>query len=150
MSWHIPAGRGEGTEVVTITPERAGWDFTSLRVIKLEPGARYECDTADAEIVVLPLAGAAELDTSAGSAALAGRADVFAAVTDCAYVPVATRLALTSPGGGRFALAGARARAGCRSGTWPRRTCRSSCAALAPAPGRSTTSPCPACWKPTG
>jgi 5-deoxy-glucuronate isomerase len=111
VSWHIPAGStGRGAEVVTITPERAGWDFTSLRVVRLEPGGRYELATADDEVLVLPLAGSCDLDSSAGSAVLAGRASVFSAVSDCAYVPAGSRLSMTSAAGGRFALAGARAR----------------------------------------
>ncbi|WP_330330544.1 5-deoxy-glucuronate isomerase [Streptomyces sp. NBC_00536] len=45
---------------------------------------------------------------------LRGRADVFAAVTDFAYLPRGGGAAITSPGGGRFALAGARTAPGRR------------------------------------
>lgn len=111
MSWHIPAGStGAGAEVLQITPERAGWAFTSLRVIQLEPGASFEHATGADEVLVLPLAGSCEVDSSAGSAQLAGRTDVFAAVSDCAYVPRDSSLSLTSAAGGRFALACAKAR----------------------------------------
>lgn len=108
VSWHIPAT--DGPEVVTVTPERAGWGFSGLTVVALRPGATYERPAGEDEVLVLPLAGSCVVDTPADRAELAGRAGVFAAVTDCAYVPRDTGLSLHARAGGRFALASARAR----------------------------------------
>ena len=114
MSWHLPAGStgpaGHESEMVLVTPETAGWKFAGLRVVALPPGAAYGGDTADTEMVVLPLAGSCSVESADGSADLAGRSSVFAAVTDCAYIPLGTEFSLTSAAGGRFALASARAR----------------------------------------
>jgi 5-deoxy-glucuronate isomerase len=110
MSWHIPAGSAsDGDAVVSITPERAGWSFTGLTVLDLRPGSVHAFATTDEEAVVLPLAGACDVDSSAGRAHLAGRAGVFAAVSDCAYIPLGSQVRLTSAAGGRFAVARAKA-----------------------------------------
>ena len=116
-AWHIRAGStGEGRETVRVTPQHAGWEFSALRVVELPPRARYECATEEFEVVVLPLAGSCTVEAVAGraelagGAELAGRLSVFAALSDCAYVPRDSELSLTSEAGGRFALASARAR----------------------------------------
>jgi 5-deoxy-glucuronate isomerase len=59
-------------------------------------------------MVVLPLTGSCGVDTDAGGADLAGRTDMFSAVTDCAYVPRDTAYRISTEHGGRFALAMAR------------------------------------------
>jgi len=110
-TWLIRAGStGEGQETVRVTPTDAGWEFSGLRVIELPPGARYECATAEFEVVVLPLAGGCVVEAATGRADLAGRPSVFTALSDCAYVPRDSELTLTCEAGGRFALACARAR----------------------------------------
>ena len=109
LNWHLPAGStGDGRDIVRITPEVARWGYSGLRVLDLAPGEAELGDTGGNEMVVLPLAGSCGVDTDAGGADLAGRAGVFAAVTDCAYVPRDTAYRITTSGGGRFALAMAR------------------------------------------
>jgi len=114
MSRHLPArpalAAGGVTILADLTPERAGWGFTGLLVITVDPASRYTGRTADDEIIVVPLRGGCALESDAGSARLAGRASVFAGVTDCAYLPRDTSFTITTEAGGRFALARARAR----------------------------------------
>jgi 5-deoxy-glucuronate isomerase len=111
LNWHYPArSTGSGVETVRMTPEQAGWNYASLRVVELAPGASYDLGTGEDEVVVLPLAGSCVVDAPFGRAELAGRPGVFEALTDYAYLPRDSPARLTSPGGGRFALAGARAR----------------------------------------
>jgi 5-deoxy-glucuronate isomerase len=96
---------------VRITPERAGWGYTGLKVLDLPaPGSAYRGGTGEDEMLVVPLAGSCTVDCDAGGAELAGRTDVFAAVTDCAYLPRECAFSITTAAGGRFALACARAR----------------------------------------
>ena len=111
MNWHLTAAStGEPPETVLVTPQRAGWSFSGLCVVDLPPGGSYARGADDFEAVVLPLAGSCVVESDDGKAELAGRPGVFAAVSDCAYVPCASGLLLTSAEGGRFALACARAR----------------------------------------
>ena len=86
-----------------ITPESAGWGFTGLRIV----ADNHTAATGPDEMVVVPLSGSCTVDCELGKAELAGRASVFAGVTDCAYVPRDTAYTIT--GTGRFALATARA-----------------------------------------
>jgi len=112
VNWHFPAGStAGGGQSVRITPEVARWGYTGLRVLDLAAAATHQGSTGPDEMVVLPLTGSCTVDTDAGGARLAGRPDVFSAVTDCAYVPRDCAYAITAEGGGRFALACARARA---------------------------------------
>ena len=94
---------------LAIAPEDAGWGFSGLRVLELQPGGVHALDTGEDELIVLPLAGAASVTIDDEPFALAGRADAFAGPTDFAYAPRDARVELASPGGGRFALPSARA-----------------------------------------
>ena len=95
-----------------LTPEEAGWRYSSLRIATLAPGELLELETGDEEWLVVPLAGGAELRVGADAVTLDGRRDVFSGPSDVCYVPPGRSLRLGSTGGGRFALAGARAEGG--------------------------------------
>jgi 5-deoxy-glucuronate isomerase len=99
----------DGPFALAITPERAGWGFSGLRVLELAPGGEHALDTADDELIVLPLKGACSVTCDGETFALQGRDGVFSAVTDFAYVPRDARVGIASEGGGRFALPSARA-----------------------------------------
>jgi 5-deoxy-glucuronate isomerase len=95
---------------LAITPEDAGWTYSGLRILELEPGGGTAFDTGEDELIVLPLAGACSVGCDGERFELEGREDVFAAVTDFAYAPLNARVTISSEGGGRFALPAARAR----------------------------------------
>ena len=105
MELHLPAGAtADGAFSLVVTPERAGWSFSALRILELEPGGEHAFDTGEEELIVLPLQGACTVSCDDERFALAGRAGVFAAVTDFAYVPRDARVEVRSRDGGRFAL----------------------------------------------
>jgi 5-deoxy-glucuronate isomerase len=106
---HLPAGTaGSGPYDLEVTPESAGWGFSSLRVLSLSAGGSQVVETGGEEIVLVPLNGAVRVDVGDEYAELTGRVDVFAGPTDVAYLPVGRTAVLTSADGGRFALCGAR------------------------------------------
>jgi len=108
---HLPAGTtSRGGYELEVTPESAGWDYSSLRVVELTPGGEHHLSTGEEELVVLPLSGGCTVRVDGGEYSLIGRDGVFERVTDCLYVPRDADVVLTSAGGGRFALAGARCR----------------------------------------
>ncbi|MGW2236556.1 hypothetical protein ACWCWE_21455, partial [Streptomyces sp. NPDC001759] len=46
MTYHLPAGKAlGGPYVVDVTPEKAGWGHSSLRVLELPPGGTHTFDT---------------------------------------------------------------------------------------------------------
>ena len=113
MTYHLPAGKAlGGPYVVDVTPEKAGWGYSSLRVLELPPGGTHSFDTGESEWIVLPLSGACTVsaadDFGHDTFSLTGRDSVFSGVSDFAYVPRDARTTVSSVGGGRFALTGAR------------------------------------------
>jgi 5-deoxy-glucuronate isomerase len=108
---HLPAGTAAGGPyALEITPESAGWGWSSLRVLELPAGAEHTLRTGADEVVVVPLSGDLVVRCEGETLELAGRTDVFAGPTDFAYLPLDSEAVLRSPHGGRFALCGARAR----------------------------------------
>ena len=95
--------------VLDITPERAGWRFSGLKIVELDAGGSQKLSTGDDEVLVLPLRGGCSVLAEGSSYELAGRSDVFTAITDYLYLPRETTATLTSAGGGRFAIPTARA-----------------------------------------
>jgi len=106
----LPAGStaADGFDLV-ITPESAGWGYSSLRVVTLAPGETLDFATGSDEMIVLPLSGGTDVTVGQTSFRLAGRDSVFTGVTDTAYLPIDSQVRLTSPTGGTIALPGARA-----------------------------------------
>lgn len=105
--FHLPAGStGRGNYETIIDPgAREGWVHTGLRVLALAPGGSEVVTANGVEAMVVPLNGACDVSVGGETYALRGRTDVFASATDVLYVPVGSQLTLSSPGGGRFALA---------------------------------------------
>ncbi|MZD56278.1 5-deoxy-glucuronate isomerase [Streptomyces sp. SID5606] len=114
MTHHLPAGKAaaDGPYAVEVTPESAGWGYSGLRVLTLPSGGGHTFDSGDSEWIVLPLSGGCTVaiadDFGQETFELSGRDSVFSGVSDFAYVPRDARTTVTSPGGGRFALTGAR------------------------------------------
>ncbi|MCZ1009841.1 5-deoxy-glucuronate isomerase [Streptomyces lydicus] len=132
--FHLTAtAAADGPYVLDIDPKRAGWGYSSLRVLDLPPGGHHSFATGDSEWIVLPLSGGCTVVTDSGEAGkaddagatdgasvadgasmtsetfeLAGRESVFSGVTDFAYVPRDAQVRIASGAGGRFALTGAR------------------------------------------
>jgi 5-deoxy-glucuronate isomerase len=95
---------------VLISPESAGWSYSSLRVVTLRPKQTHSFSTEDSEWIVLPLAGSCVVACGDSTFELEGRTSVFERVSDFAYVPRDALVTITSNKGGRFALTGAKAR----------------------------------------
>ncbi len=106
---YLPAGTTARAPFdLVITPETAGWGYSSLRVITLGPGESFEFGTKSDEMIVLPLAGGVDVTIGDTTFKLAGRESVFTGVTDTAYLPIDSQVTLFSPAGGTIALPGAR------------------------------------------
>jgi 5-deoxy-glucuronate isomerase len=106
---YLKAGEtGDDTFALNLTPERAGWTYSGLKVLGLAPGQQRTWQTGDDELLVLPLSGQATVTCENEIFQLKGRTSVFEAVTDFCYVPRDATVTVTSEGGGRFALPSAR------------------------------------------
>ncbi len=103
------AAPGPGVKV-DIDPENAGWGWSGLRVVDLEPGGSHTLHTGDNEMIVLPLAGSFDVSSADDSAHLEGRESVFTGVSDFVYVGRGRDVTVTSAAGGRVAFPASRAR----------------------------------------
>jgi 5-deoxy-glucuronate isomerase len=99
----------QGPFSLVVTPDTAGWGYSSLRVLELPPGGSATLGTGEDETIVLPLAGSCAVECDGERFELVGRRSVFRRVTDFAYVPRDATVTVSSAGGGRFALPAARA-----------------------------------------
>ncbi len=107
---HHPAGSlATHTHQVDLTPELAGWSYTGLQVISLEPKLERSIFLTDCEAIVLPLACVNLKVTCDGETyAVDGRTSVFARVTDFVYAGRGSTITLSSPTGGEAAIATSR------------------------------------------
>ena len=104
--WIKRAGTlGSGGEL-RLDPVHAGWDYSGLRVVVLQPRQPRTIHLDDCEGVVIPLS-AQDIDVQVGdhTFAVQGRAGVFARVTDWVYAPVGSQVTMTSTTGGEVAIA---------------------------------------------
>jgi 5-deoxy-glucuronate isomerase len=107
---HLTAGStARAPFALEVTPERAGWGYSSLRVLELAPGERAGFETGPDEMLLLPLAGSCGVSCDGAEFAVEGRSGVFDRVSDFVYLPRDATVAVESEAGGRFALPAARA-----------------------------------------
>jgi 5-deoxy-glucuronate isomerase len=78
-------------------------------VLELGAGESHTFVTDADEVIVLPLSGSCIVECDGQTFALRGRASVFEAVSDFAYLPCGTSVRIATELGGRFALPGSRA-----------------------------------------
>jgi 5-deoxy-glucuronate isomerase len=110
MDFHLCRGSAaDGPYELAVTPERAGWGYSGLRVLELPAGGVHRFDTGPDEVLVLPLSGGCVVRCDGQSFDVIGREGVFAGVTDFVYVPRDASVDIVAPAGGRFALPSARA-----------------------------------------
>jgi 5-deoxy-glucuronate isomerase len=102
---HVRAGEvARPPYELVLTPSSAGWTFTGLRVLALDPQDSVRIDTGDAETIVLSLEGSCRVTGDTETFSIEGRDDVFSGVSDFVYVPRQSSALIESDAGGRFAL----------------------------------------------
>jgi len=90
MPSHLLAkARREGREIVTITPQRAGWDYVGFSAVRLAAGESEPVDTGTRELCIVVLTGRVDVQVGAQSfEGLGTRDSVFEPVSPAAvYVP---------------------------------------------------------------
>jgi len=107
---HLPAGSlAADAWSLQLTPKRAGWSYSGLRVLDLPPGTSHEFATGEEEMVVLPLSGQGLGVRCDGEVfELDGREGVFDGVSDFVYLPRDAEVVVRAPGGARIAFPSAR------------------------------------------
>ncbi len=100
---------GESGELIAVTPERAGWDYTSLIIRRLAAGETWAHATGPEEVALVPLGGRCRVDAAGHSWQLGERANVFAGQPWALYLPRDSDLRVTANEPLELAVCGARA-----------------------------------------
>ncbi|HEX3224073.1 MAG TPA: 5-deoxy-glucuronate isomerase [Nocardioides sp.] len=102
---HLASGVGAVDGLALhVTPESAGWTYSGLAVLELDPGESRTWTTGPAETLVMSLSGGCSVTVDGTTYDVQGRPDVFAGPSDFVYVPRDTEALVRSEQGGRFAL----------------------------------------------
>ncbi|MEP7047005.1 MAG: 5-deoxy-glucuronate isomerase [Ilumatobacteraceae bacterium] len=106
-SLHHPAGTlADGDLAVSLSAGDAGWAYSGLLVVSLDPGVERSIALGPNEAVVLPLsATAVDVHIDGRPFTLDGRISVFDRVTDFAYAPLGSIVTLQAAAGGEVAIA---------------------------------------------
>lgn len=106
----FPAGSNPaGPFTQSITPETAGWRYSGIHLLELAAGQPVSFAFRQEEVLLVPLAGGAQVRVDGQPMSLTGRPDVFSGPTDRIYAPRGARIELRSTAGGRIAVCTARA-----------------------------------------
>ncbi len=109
MPLHYADGSlARGPWQLEMTQERAGWSWSSLRVLALGVGERCEFESGDEELVILSLSGSCRVESDGVTFDVRGRPSVFHGASDFVYAPRDSTLTVSSSSGGRFAVGGAK------------------------------------------
>ncbi|HKU30315.1 MAG TPA: 5-deoxy-glucuronate isomerase [Arthrobacter sp.] len=103
--WDISLGTSDSALAVD------GWAHTGLKVATLAAGTAVELPAAEEERIVVPLNGAFTVEVDGVKHQLAGRQSVFHGPSDVLYSGVGKSVTISSPDGGRVAVATAPAKA---------------------------------------
>ena len=107
-------GRVSGREIVTVTPQSAGWRHVGFRALRLADGETESVETGDRELCLVVLAGHVDVQLgSQGWKNLGTRDSVFEQVSPAAlYVPPGQTITLQARGAVELGLASAPSRGG--------------------------------------
>ena len=100
---------GESGELIAVTPEQAGWEYTSLIVRRLAPGEHWSYETGPDEVVLVPLGGRCQVAARGQEWRLGQRSNVFAGPPWALYLPCQSALDVTAEGPLELAVCGTRA-----------------------------------------
>ena len=93
-------------ETIVVTPETAGWDYLSFRVVALAQGQTYDLQTGLEEVALVPLQGGGVVQVGAQQFALR-RDNVFVGPPALLYSPPGQTIQVTAQTAFEFAVGGA-------------------------------------------
>ena len=92
--------------IVSITPEKAGWEYISFQVRRLAAGRSWSFETGENELVVVNLSGRYTVSSNRGQwSGIGSRKDVFAGAAHALYLPRRSEFTVTAEQSGEFAVA---------------------------------------------
>ncbi len=105
---HSQDTTGSGT-LISVTPEEAGWLYTSLTVLRLAAGDIWRHETGNDEVVLVPLGGRCRVVAAGAAWTIGERASVFSGKPWGLYLPIGTSLEVRAESPLELAICGTRA-----------------------------------------
>ena len=106
MKEHLIKPNHNSEILMDVTPESAGWDYLSFRVIALKAGEKYKQATGGDEIALVPLKGEAALMANEEQFKVS-RQSYFKQPPHILYAPPGTAVTVTATSDFEFAIGGA-------------------------------------------
>ena len=103
---HLIRPAGAAGETMVVTPQSAGWQYLSFRVVALAMGERYTVQTGGEEVAIVPLQGAGKL-TVDGTTYTLSRSSVFVGPPALLYAPPGKTVQVEAESAFEFAVGGA-------------------------------------------
>jgi len=103
---HLIRPVGTAGETIVVTPQSAGWQYLSFRVVTLAAGETYTVVTGGEEVALVPLQGAGVLSVDGTTYSLQ-RSGVFVGPPSLLYAPPGKTLVVTAERTFEFAVGGA-------------------------------------------
>lgn len=100
---------GTSGELIRVTPEQAGWLYTSLIVQRLAPGEIWRHETGADEVALVPLGGRCQVIAGGTAWTIGERTSVFAGKPWALYLPVGTSFEVQVESPLELAVCGTRA-----------------------------------------
>ena len=92
--------------LLNITPQRAGWEFISFQVRRLDADEHWHFSTSDDELALITLSGSYAISSNLGSWDCVGaRRNVFEGIAHTLYLPQQSKGTVLGISGGEFAIA---------------------------------------------
>jgi len=92
--------------ILSITPEKAGWEYISFQVRRLMENKSWSFETGENELVIVNLSGRYTVRSNRGRwSGIGSRKDVFAGAAHALYLPRRSTFTITAEKGGEYALA---------------------------------------------
>jgi 5-deoxy-glucuronate isomerase len=96
----------EGSTLVSITPESAGWTYLSFAVHRLKTGETFSAESDDLELALVPLSGKAKIEVGDHEFQVSRRG-VFLEMPQVLYLPPGSRFTVHAESDFGFSLGGA-------------------------------------------
>lgn len=92
--------------MLSVTPQRAGWEYIWFQVRRLAEGATWEFKTDENELALVNLTGRYAVQSNRGEwRGIGGRENVFHGAAHALYLPRNTQFSVTAERGGEYAVA---------------------------------------------
>ena len=106
MRLHYPSGSlSTDDDAVAIDHEKAGWEYSGLKVFDVRPGETRRLSLTGLEGALFPLQGSCSVEGSGYRFDFRHRASVFDSMPDACYLPLDDDVDVSSNTGARIALA---------------------------------------------